>query len=153
MILDWALIATHAEQQANGAYAILGAGSDSFTSTPRGDLSAESQSRINPSIVGSDVTFHILARFKLPRHEMTRAHVIEADVVDADGSSVHKITVNVPPLTMPPGAAQQAELGVVAHLQVRLSPKQFGPYTAALYADTAPVKQIAFQIARQQKPA
>jgi hypothetical protein len=147
------LIATHAEQQANGSYAILGAGTDSFASVARADLSAESQTRIEASILGSDVAFHILARFKLPRHEMTRGHVIEADIVDADGTSVHKITVNVPPLTMPAGASQQSELGVVAHLQVRLSPRRFGPYTAALYADTAPVKQIAFQIVQSPPPA
>ena len=77
----------------------------------------------------------------------------DTDVVDADGTSVHKITVNVPPLQMPLGASQQSELGVVAHLQVRLSPRKFGPYTAAIYADTASVKQIGFSIVPQQKPA
>lgn len=150
MILDWALLATHAEQQANGAFAILGAGVENLPSTPRADLPAESQSRIHASIAGSDVTFHIVARFRLPRHELARTHLIESDVVDNDGRSVNKITFTVPTLTVPP--TQQGELGVVAHLQFRITPLTFGPYTVALYADTAPVKQIPFQIL-PQRPA
>jgi hypothetical protein len=152
MILDWALLATHAEQQANGAFAILGAGIENLPSTPRADLPAEAQNRIDPAIVGSDVTFHIVARFKLPRHELSRTHLIEADVVDDDGRSVNKLTLNVPPLAMPAGAGHQNELGVVTHLQLRLSPTKFGSYTVALYADTAPVKQIPFQILAHHQP-
>lgn len=151
MNLDWALIATHVEPQANGAFAILGAGTEALASIERDALPEELRAKLTEGAVGSDVSFHVVARFRVPRHELTRPHIIEGDVVDADGTSVSKLTFNVPPLTLPIAANQATDVGIVAHLQVRIAPKRFGAYVVALFADTASVKQIPFTIVPMQQ--
>lgn len=152
MVLDWAIIAVHAEQQANGAFAILGAGIENIGSIVREDLPPVVQERMDPGVVGFDVSFQIVAKFRLPRHELQRAHTIESEVIDADGESVTKMTCNLPPMQAPAGQAAGADTGIATQLQVRIAPRRFGLYTVALFADTAAVKQIPFAIVPVRGP-
>lgn len=152
MILDWAVIAQYAAPQADGSIAILGAGTENFASFDRESLPPELQARLDPALVGTEVSFHLVARFRIPRHELQRGHSIEADVIDSDGNSVMpRLAFNVPPMAPPPGLTGP-ELGVVAHFQLRVAPKKFGPYSIALFCDTASVKTTSFQIVAQQAP-
>lgn len=146
MTVDWAVVATSAAPQTDGALAVLGAGSHTFISIPRTSLPEQFQKNMAPGAIGTPVQVCVVARLNANRSEAQQPHKIEVRVVDADGkvviTNVSTVAINNDP-NLPVGWPLLAN--VIMNFGIGVYPN-YGEYAIDIVIDGDTKKTLRFRI-------
>jgi hypothetical protein len=148
LLLDWALIATSAATQQDGALAILGAGTNTFFTFRRENLLEANQGMLAAGSIGTPVTLTIVARLQTTEPGGGGAAGTQIDLAIADGSGDlltldQRIPVGKRDPTLPSG--WPTIINVVFNMSLPVY-RTFGEHTVRLSLGGELKKTLLFRI-------